>query len=107
MEVINMTPHDIHIFGMDNQIVKTYPASGNEIRLTTTVEFTGSLPDGTPLTRTWVGKPVGLPESQKGTTYIVSQMVKSALPDRHDLLVPVELVRGTSGIVIGCRSLGI
>lgn len=38
--------------------------------------------------------------------YIVSQLVKSALPDREDLLVPAEVVRDEQGHIIGCRSLG-
>ena len=39
--------------------------------------------------------------------YIVSQLVKSALPNRPDLLVPAEVQRDSSGNIIGCRSLGI
>lgn len=38
--------------------------------------------------------------------YIVSQIVKSALPERHDLLVPAEVVRDEMGNILGCKSLG-
>lgn len=38
--------------------------------------------------------------------FIVSQIVKSACPDRDDLLVPVEVVRDETGAIVGCRSLG-
>ena len=41
------------------------------------------------------------------TYYIVSQLIKSALPKRVDLLVPAEVVRDDNGNIIGCRSLGI
>jgi hypothetical protein len=41
------------------------------------------------------------------TYYVVSQLVKSALPNRVDLLVPAEVVRNSDGNVIGCRSLGL
>ena len=41
------------------------------------------------------------------TFYIVSQLVKSALPNRSDLLVPAEMVRDEKGMIIGCKSLGI
>ena len=41
------------------------------------------------------------------TFYIVSQLVKSALPNRSDLLVPAEMVRDEKGVILGCKSLGI
>ena len=41
------------------------------------------------------------------TFYIVSQLVKSALPNRSDLLVPAEMVRDEKGAILGCRSLGL
>ena len=41
-----------------------------------------------------------------GVFYIVSQLVKNALPDRTDLLVPAEVVRDGNGNIIGCKSLG-
>ena len=40
------------------------------------------------------------------TFYIVSQLVKSALPNRSDLLVPAEMVRDEKGAILGCKSLG-
>ena len=35
--------------------------------------------------------------------YIVSQMVKNALPERKDLLVPAEIVRDNDGRIVGCK----
>jgi hypothetical protein len=46
-------------------------------------------------------------DCRPATYYIVSQLVKSALPHRFDLLVPAEIVRNSAGIIIGCKSLGI
>jgi hypothetical protein len=64
-------------------------------------------PIGTiPTTRTVFGSPEGLPTQEAGTYYIVSQLVKSALPSRDDLLVPSEVVRDGSGNIIGCKSFG-
>jgi hypothetical protein len=65
------------------------------------------LEDGTPLTKTGFGDVEGLPEYKSGTYYIVSQIVKNALPKRWDLLVPAEVVRDSRGTIIGCKSLGI
>lgn len=39
--------------------------------------------------------------------YLVSQLVKSTLPSRKDLLVPAEVVRDKDGNIISCRSFGI
>lgn len=39
--------------------------------------------------------------------YIVSQLVKNALPHRRDLIVPAEVVRDDTGNIIGCRSFGL
>ena len=61
---------------------------------------------GISVTRTVFGEPVGLPEPEVGTCYIVSQLVKNALPERDDLVVPAEVVRDADGNIIGCKSLG-
>jgi hypothetical protein len=108
MEIINMTPHTVHIVNADGVVVREYPASGRLIRLESRTEPCGVLEDMTPLSRTVFGKPEGLPEFEPGTFYIVSQLVKSALPERErwDLLVPAEVVRDAEGNILGCRSLG-
>ena len=105
--IINMTPHAVCVVDSENTLVREYPASGQTIRLASGTETVGSLDDGTPLTKTVFGEPTGLPEYQANTFYIVSQLVKSALPQRADLLVPAEVVRDEKGVIIGCRSLGI
>lgn len=51
-------------------------------------------------------EPVGLPEPKLGTCYIVSQLVKNALPERDNLVVPAKVVRNAAGNIIGCKSLG-
>ena len=107
MVVINMTPHPIQVVDEQGQLVKTYPASGQQIRLKMETVSAGSLPDRTPLSKTVYGEPEGLPNAFEGTYYIVSQLVKNALPEREDLLVPAEIVRNPEGMIIGCRSLGL
>lgn len=63
--------------------------------------------DGVKITTTQFGEPEGLPDFEEGVFYITSQLVKSALPQRSDLLVPAEVVRDENGNIIGCKSLGI
>jgi hypothetical protein len=84
----------------------TYEKSESPIRLSMKVVRDVPLMDGTPTSKTEFGKPEGLPELQEGVFYIVSQLVKSALPNRADLLVPAEVVRDQSGNIVGCKSLG-
>lgn len=101
----NLTPHPIHLIGEDGQIVRTFGSDGL-VRLKADTVDAGFTVDDCKITRTVFGEPVGLPEYRLGQFYIVSQLVKSALPNREDLLVPAEVVRDTNGNIIGCKSLG-
>jgi len=105
MKIMNLTPHDVVIVGEDGSVVKTFPSTGLA-RLSSATEKVGEV-DGVPITKTVFGAPEGLPDPVDGVLLIVSQTLKSAFPDRHDLVVPSELVRDSEGRVIGCRSLGI
>jgi hypothetical protein len=105
--IINMAPHAVVIIDADGNVLREYLASGRTIRLKSETVPAGTLEDGTPLSRTVFGTPVGLPEYQEGTWYLVSQLVKSALPERTDLLVPAEVVRDSAGNIVGCKSLGV
>lgn len=124
-KLLNFTPHPIHIIGEDNQVIKTIESSGL-IRLKANTVDAGFEVDGVKITTTEFGEPVGLPEEDRFiadpysphaedhqhdgevmTYYIVSQLVKSALPHRKDLLVPAEVVRDDKGNILGCKSLGI
>ena len=106
MKIINMTPHGVTIVDSAGAVVKEIPASGNTIRLSTSIEMIGHI-DGIFVSKTIFGDPVGLPSVKDGVYYIVSQLVKSALPDRKDLLVPAQVVRDKDGNIIGCQSLGL
>ena len=61
--------------------------------------------NGVPITETVFGEVTGLPLETEGTYYVVSRMVASAAPERHDLLVPGLQVRDEQGRVVGCKSL--
>jgi len=54
---------------------------------------------GVPLTRTTYGEVV------EGTLYVVSGLVRAAVPERTDVASPGELVRDALGVVTGCRGL--
>jgi len=102
----NFTPHPINILDTDNKEIATIAPEGVSIRLESSTKNQGRH-NGIPLTKTVFGKPTGLPELKPGTLLVVSQLVKSALPGRSDLVVPAEVARDEKGRIIGCRSLGI
>jgi hypothetical protein len=46
---------------------------------------------------------IGLPEPAADCLYIVSHMVRMALPRRRDLLSPADEVRDENGNILACR----
>ncbi len=98
----NLTPHPIVVIRGEEKI--TIQASGLA-RLAARTEWVGEI-DGIPLSQTKFGLPEGLPDPQDGVYLVVSQLIKSALPQRTDLLVPAEVVRDEKGNIVGCQSLG-
>jgi len=106
MEIKNFTPHPINILDANNKEIAIFQPEGVPIRLKSEVKKISQ--DGDILlTKTIFGEPEGLPGLEKDTLLIVSQLVKSACPSRGDLVVPAEVVRDSTGRIIGCRSLGI
>lgn len=104
--IFNYTPHRIDILNSNGEVIRTFPATGL-IRLKASTVSAGYAIDGISITTTQFGEPEGLPEPMEGIYYIVSQLVKSALPHRKDLLVPADVVRDANGNILGCKSLGI
>lgn len=100
--IINKTPHPVYVLNEDNSVLKVFPKSNGMIRV---VEHTivGEAIDGIPTCTTLWGEAEDVPEFKEDTFYIVSQLVKSVLPHRKDLLVPREIVRDSDGTIIGCR----
>ena len=60
-----------------------------------------------PIVRSEYGAVEGLPAPVEDTIYIVSGMVRAALPTRTDIASPANLVRDVEGKIIGCKALEI
>lgn len=60
-----------------------------------------------PLYNTTFGNVVGLPSAEEGKFFIVSAIVRSAVPHRADIGSPADLVRDAAGNVVGAGSLDI
>jgi hypothetical protein len=81
-----------------------FPKSNGMIRVEEIVKECEPI-DGIAISSTSWGETTDVPEYLEGTYYIVSQLVKNALPKRKDLLVPKGVIRDDKGNVIGCTRL--
>ena len=105
MTIKNFTPHPILICNNAGEIIRVIQSEGL-VRLKAVTVAAGEI-DGVPVTRTEFGQAEGLPEFKEDIFIVVSQLVKTALPSRSDLLVPAEVVRDEKGNIVGCKSLGL
>lgn len=103
-KIINKVPHAVYILDDDDKIIRVFSKSNGMIRVKETSNDIGFI-DGIPICSTIWGDAEELPEVVAGTYYIVSQLVKNALPKRPDLLVPKNVVRDKEGNIMGCRRL--
>lgn len=103
-KIVNLTPHDVVIVTASEKL--TFSASGTVARCksasvpVSTIETEAG---AVSLVKTVIGEPENVPEAEEGTLYIVSRLIKSALPERDDLVCPDGLVRDENGNVIGAE----
>ena len=103
MNLVNLTPHAVTIVLPSGDTV-TLPPSGTVARCSTSSEVVGEV-NGIPVSRVSYGEVVGLPEMTPYTRFVVSGLVRSAVPHRGDVFSPGDLVRDAGGNVVGCRGL--
>ncbi|NBW21235.1 MAG: hypothetical protein EBR82_76065 [Caulobacteraceae bacterium] len=105
MTLFNLTPHAVVLVLADGTLV-AFPPSGKVARVSQLVTRVGTV-SGVPVVTTRPGPVTGLPDfdADDGAGYIVSALVRIALPDRIDLFSPADLVRDAAGNVVGCRAL--
>jgi len=127
---INLTPHEVTIIGGGEPMV--VPPSGTLARVAQTLTEVGTV-RGVRIVRSTYGAVVGLPPQQHGcaycgaincecaagnegvcgcsgepeypATYIVSAMVRDAVPSRTDVFSPADFVRDAAGKIVGCKAL--
>ena len=99
MKLVNLTPHAITIVNL-----ATIPPSGGVARVSSRSTPAGEFA-GVDLVRTIFGPVEGLPDPEAGVVFVVSALVRAAVPGRHDVASPGDLVRDTAGAVVGCRNL--
>lgn len=108
MSFVNLTPHRVTLYTKDGgEIVLPPCAKPARVRMLTSMQ---GLHEGVEV----VGQPVAsglenLPDinEERFTLYIVSRIVKDAVPERYDCVVPNDVVRDDSGNIVGCRSVAL
>lgn len=105
MRLVNLTPHAV-VLHRDDGTTEAIPPSGSVARVSQVATQVGTVA-GVPVVTTRPGSVTGLPafEADDGAGYIVSAMVRLAMPERIDLFSPADLVRDAAGAVVGCRAL--
>lgn len=96
--LFNLTPHAI---SLPDRVI---PPSGPIARCAEVTAPAGTV-DGLELIRRSYGEVTNLPASQADTYYIVSSLVRTALPARLDLLSPGDIIRDANGKIVGVQNL--
>lgn len=102
MQIINLTPHTLNM--ITNEGTVDIPSNG-----LARVTFAPDTPDGAiadiPVYVTAsTGTVTGLEKPKDGTVYVVSRQVYDACPNRNDLVITHQAVRGEGGRIVGCRA---
>ena len=111
-QLLNLTPHPIHLLNSEGQVLATYPprpipARAEEIEAYGGHLYVEGLEDAIHLVKLEFGAVKGLPRVEVGVWLIVSRIVAEACPDHGDLLAPHGMVRDENGVVIGCTQFSI
>jgi hypothetical protein len=98
MQLVNLTPHEIHDLNTDTVI----PASGTVVRVGKCTAEVYRI-NNIPVYRTkFNGEIENLPDPKPNTVYIVSALYLNAIPEhRTDIVCPGN-VKKIDGRVIGC-----
>lgn len=107
IKFLNLTPHPLNIYNETGSLVLSLDPAPNMrtprvVQLDRTVGNLG----GIPLFKSEFGAISNLPPPQAGVVYIVSRMVRQAVPEeRTDIVCPGGALRDDRGSIIGARGL--
>ena len=103
-KIINLTPHSINLIDADVSIAPS-GAIARVFLYDTSMKPVYYMGKSIPVITSTPGEIFDLPDQKANTIYIVSTMVRLALPDRKDLFSPSSLVRDDQGMIIGANTL--
>ncbi|MBS4730522.1 hypothetical protein MSM1_20085 [Mycobacterium sp. SM1] len=109
-ELVNLTPHNVIIVGLDGTI--TVPPSGTVARCEARTERRGTVSANgvtLALTARAFGEVEGIPPSSPGKIYIVSGIAAQAAwaAGRRDVVCPGEGQRDEAGRIVACLGLSV
>ena len=104
MNIVNLTPHDLNLYDENENLVLIVVASGKVARVSVTRVKVGQICD-VPIFKSEYGEVENLPAPAPDTIYVVSGMVRAAVPDRTDVYQPGRLLRDENGRVVGAVGL--
>lgn len=105
--MLNRTEHKVTIFntiGVNTPDMVLEQYKGEPIRVSCESRKVDTV-EGIDIYENIYGEVTGLPEFKEGVYYVVSAMVRQALPERKDLLSPGQLIRNEAGQPVGCLGL--
>lgn len=97
---VNLTPHAIVVVRPSGATIGFTP-SGDVARVSTQDQVVAVI-NGIEISTTSYGEVVGLPEPQPGVIFLVSALVRQAMPNRFDVVSPGGLIRDAQGQPVGC-----
>ena len=101
-KMINLTPDAINIYDEDRNLIQTIQPSGQIAVVEMTRWRVGTLFGAVPIYR---AEAENVTDMEGRSLYIVSTVVRLALPENFNLYSPGELLRDESGQPIGCIGL--
>ena len=119
-QIVNLTPHAIRVLATDRTtVLLDSKPSGTIARVSVLRQEMGVVPltndaaailaktpgSGIPVFASAYGATENVPPTELFKVFIVSALVRLALPRRRDVLSPGELVRDGNGQPIGCIGL--
>lgn len=109
MKILNLTPHEVCFVGAaDDGGDIVIPPSGVVARVGQKSRPFGRvyLSNGDiPVVLSEYGQVTGLPDNDGETSFVVSAMVRLAVPNRWDVYSPADFVRDANGEIVGCKAL--
>lgn len=105
VKLINCTPHDIAVFDDLGNVIDIFPSAGDDATRVQDAREVETYIRDVPIFKCGDASHIAnpLPEPKKNVFYIVSRVCTDFMSDRDDLLIPDQMVRDSSGSVIGCK----
>ena len=102
VEIYNLTPHAVKFVSEDGKTTE-FPPTSVVARVSVSYEEVESI-GGFRAVKIKYGRVNELPDEKENIYYIVSKLVKLAMPERKDLITPEDVVRDEQGHVLYCRA---